>query len=43
MIDVQAAGGTFPITGTGWPTRDGSGIRDSLRWREVRDGVIGDD
>jgi len=28
MIDVHHAGETFAITGTGWPTRDGSGIRD---------------
>ncbi|MFJ4878829.1 UDP-glucose 4-epimerase GalE [Streptomyces sp. NPDC088745] len=28
MIDKHRTGGTFRITGTDWPTRDGSGIRD---------------
>ncbi|QMU72035.1 UDP-glucose 4-epimerase GalE [Streptacidiphilus sp. P02-A3a] len=28
MIDVHNAGEQFTITGTNWPTRDGSGIRD---------------
>jgi UDP-glucose 4-epimerase len=28
MIDRYRAGEPFPVTGTDWPTRDGSGIRD---------------
>lgn len=28
MITAHHTGGTFSITGTDWPTRDGSGIRD---------------
>ncbi|CAM5663905.1 UDP-glucose 4-epimerase GalE [Streptomyces spiroverticillatus] len=28
MIDTHRSGGTFHITGTDWPTRDGSGVRD---------------
>ncbi|MFG2769949.1 UDP-glucose 4-epimerase GalE [Streptomyces sp. NPDC048350] len=28
MIDKYLAGEPFPVTGTDWPTRDGSGIRD---------------
>ncbi|WP_416968300.1 UDP-glucose 4-epimerase GalE [Streptomyces sp. 4F14] len=30
MIDVHHTGETFTITGTDWPTRDGSGIRDYI-------------
>ncbi|GII96511.1 UDP-glucose 4-epimerase GalE [Sinosporangium siamense] len=30
MIDVYHSGEPFTITGTGWPTRDGSGIRDYI-------------
>ncbi|MEU9098923.1 UDP-glucose 4-epimerase GalE [Streptomyces sp. NPDC048361] len=30
MIDVHHAGESFTITGTDWPTRDGSGIRDYI-------------
>lgn len=28
LLDAQATGSEFMITGTNWPTRDGSGIRD---------------
>lgn len=28
LIEAHRGGGTFSITGTDWPTRDGSGIRD---------------
>ena len=28
LIEAHRGGGTFRITGTDWPTRDGSGIRD---------------
>jgi UDP-glucose 4-epimerase len=28
LIEARRTGGTFRITGTDWPTRDGSGIRD---------------
>ncbi|MFE9423395.1 UDP-glucose 4-epimerase GalE [Kitasatospora sp. NPDC006697] len=28
LIEAHTTGGTFRITGTDWPTRDGSGIRD---------------
>ncbi|WP_075739164.1 NAD-dependent epimerase/dehydratase family protein [Streptomyces acidiscabies] len=39
MIDVHHTGETSAITGTGWPTRDGSGIRDYVHvWDHVRDG-----
>ncbi|MFJ9690837.1 hypothetical protein [Kitasatospora sp. NPDC101183] len=30
MIDCHHAGRPFSITGTGYPTRDGSGIRDTV-------------
>ncbi|MGV9993943.1 UDP-glucose 4-epimerase GalE [Streptomyces sp. NPDC003374] len=30
LIEAHAEGRPFRITGTGWPTRDGSGIRDYL-------------
>ncbi|MGB4135319.1 MAG: UDP-glucose 4-epimerase GalE [Microbacterium sp.] len=28
MIEAHREGGTFTVTGTDWPTRDGSGLRD---------------
>jgi UDP-glucose 4-epimerase len=28
IIEAYLAGQPFPVTGTGWPTRDGTGIRD---------------
>ncbi|MFC2688524.1 MAG: NAD-dependent epimerase/dehydratase family protein, partial [Propionibacterium freudenreichii] len=28
MIEAYQGGGTFTVTGTDWPTRDGSGLRD---------------
>jgi UDP-glucose 4-epimerase len=28
IIEAYQAGQPFPVTGTGWPTRDGTGIRD---------------
>ncbi|MBD0692979.1 UDP-glucose 4-epimerase GalE [Streptomyces sp. CBMA123] len=53
MIDRYRAGEPFPVTGTDWPTRDGSGIRDYVHvWdlaaahiAAVRrfDTVVGDD
>jgi UDP-glucose 4-epimerase len=30
MILAAEGGGTFPLTGTDWPTRDGSGVRDYI-------------
>ncbi|MFI9782771.1 UDP-glucose 4-epimerase GalE [Kitasatospora sp. NPDC051984] len=35
LLDVQAAGEKFPLTGTDWPTRDGSGIRDYVHVRDL--------
>ena len=30
MMEAHAAGTTFTVTGTDWPTRDGSGLRDYI-------------
>ena len=30
LIDADAKGGVFQVTGTDWPTRDGTGIRDYI-------------
>lgn len=40
MIDVHHAGETFTITGTDWPTRDGSGIRDYIHVWDLADAHV---
>ncbi|MFI6055898.1 NAD-dependent epimerase/dehydratase family protein [Streptomyces violascens] len=40
MIDVHHAGETFAITGTDWPTRDGSGIRDYIHVWDLADAHV---
>ncbi|WP_345696652.1 UDP-glucose 4-epimerase GalE [Kitasatospora terrestris] len=37
MIDIHHAGETFAVTGTDWPTRDGSGIRDYVHVWDLAD------
>ncbi|MFE6052646.1 UDP-glucose 4-epimerase GalE [Kitasatospora sp. NPDC056446] len=35
MIDRYRAGEPYPVTGTDWPTRDGSGIRDYVHVQDL--------